>query len=172
MTLIAFRRCVLNFKSDPDFSLAGHPGVQLVIERYFYPPMTFVLTVPLAILPFRVAGCVWTLLSASSFLLAAYLMFILGARWSSVLSGSLCGFLAAGSIWLLMIGNGAMLSIGFSMIAVYTFVEKRWEWGGVSLFAAGLLLKPHSAGPIWLYFMLAGGVYRKRALQTLMVVAA
>ena len=99
--------------------------------------MTFVLTVPLAILPFRVAGCVWTLLSASSFLLAAYLMFILGARWSSVLSGSLCGFLAAGSIWLLMIGNGAMLSIGFSMIAVYTFVEKRWEWGGVSLFAAG-----------------------------------
>ena len=29
VTLIAFRRCVLNFKSDLDFSLAGHPGVQV-----------------------------------------------------------------------------------------------------------------------------------------------
>ena len=28
-------------------------------------------------------------------------------------------------------------------------------------------MKPHDAGPIWLYFLLAGGVQRKRALQTL-----
>jgi hypothetical protein len=30
-------------------------------------------------------------------------------------------------------------------------------------------MKPHDAGLVWLYFLLAGGVYRRRALQTLLV---
>jgi len=30
-----------------------------------------------------------------------------------------------------------------------------------------LALKPHDAALIWLFFLLAGGTYRKRALQTL-----
>jgi hypothetical protein len=29
-------------------------------------------------------------------------------------------------------------------------------------------VKPHDAGLVWLYFLFAGGVYRKRALQTLL----
>jgi hypothetical protein len=35
--------------------------------------------------------------------------------------------------------------------------------------AVSLAIKPHDAGLIWLYLLLAGGVYRKRALQTLAV---
>jgi len=33
--------------------------------------------------------------------------------------------------------------------------------------ACALLIKPHDIGPVWLYFVLAGGLYRKRALQVL-----
>jgi hypothetical protein len=41
---------------------------------------------------------------------------------------------------------------------------------GVLLFAVSLALKPHDSGFVWLYFLLAGGVFRKRALQTLVTV--
>jgi hypothetical protein len=37
--------------------------------------------------------------------------------------------------------------------------------------AVSLAIKPHDAGLVWLYFLLAGGVHRKRALQTLAVTA-
>jgi len=38
---------------------------------------------------------------------------------------------------------------------------------GVICLGIGLLLKPHDAGLIWLYFLLAGSTFRKRALQAL-----
>ena len=38
---------------------------------------------------------------------------------------------------------------------------------GILCLAVSLALKPHDAGLVWLYFLLAGGAYRKRALQTL-----
>jgi hypothetical protein len=42
---------------------------------------------------------------------------------------------------------------------------------GVLCLALSLAIKPHDAGFVWLYFLLAGGVYRKRALQTLFITA-
>jgi len=59
--------------------------------------------------------------------------------------------------------------IGLCVIAVCCFVQKRFSWGGVICLAISLLIKPHDAGLVWLYFLLAGGAYRKRALQTLAV---
>jgi len=38
-----------------------------------------------------------------------------------------------------------------------------------SALRVSVAIKPHDAGLVWLYFLLAGGVYRKRALQTLLV---
>jgi len=43
---------------------------------------------------------------------------------------------------------------------------------GIVCLAVSLVLKPQDAGLVWLYFLLAGGVYRKRALQSLLVTAA
>ena len=34
-----------------------------------------------------------------------------------------------------------------------------------------LAIKPHDAGLVWLYFVLAGGAYRKRALESLAITA-
>ena len=43
---------------------------------------------------------------------------------------------------------------------------------GVICMALSLAIKPHDSGFVWLYFLLAGGLYRKRALQTFAVTAA
>jgi len=42
---------------------------------------------------------------------------------------------------------------------------------GILCFAISLAVKPHVAGMVLLYFLLANARYRKRALQTLAVTA-
>jgi Glycosyltransferase family 87 len=158
------------FYADPEFSVEGRPGVQLVVERYFYPPMTFAVTAPLAVLPFGAAESIWIFFSTVSYLFGAFLMWRLAARSSPIWSGVLVGFLLANSVWLFMIGNAAILSTGLCLIAAYAFIEKRWELAGVVLLVISLLLKPHSVGPVWLYFALASSSLRKRAMQALALI--
>lgn len=158
------------FHASPQFNVEGYPGVQLVIERYVYPPMTFAFTAPLALLPIGIAKIVWIVTGNLAFLLSVYLIFIVGSRRSPEWAGVLCALLVAGSAWLFMIGNAALVSTGLCVIAVYTLVERRWEWVGVVLLAVSLIFKPHCAGPIWLFFLLATPIFRKRALEALAVV--
>ena len=66
----------------------------------------------------------------------------------------------------------AGIAISFCVVAVWCFLKKRFVALGVLCLAISLALKPHDTGLVWLYFLLAGGVYRKRALQTLAVFAA
>jgi hypothetical protein len=44
--------------------------------------------------------------------------------------------------------------------------------GGVVCLAISLIIKPQDAGLVWVYFLLAGGIYRKRAMQTLLALIA
>jgi hypothetical protein len=67
-------------------------------------------------------------------------------------------------------GNPAGVAISLCLIGVWCFVRERFLWLGVLSFAVSLSIKPHDAGLIWLYFLLAGGAYRKRALQTIALV--
>ena len=71
-----------------------------------------------------------------------------------------CGILFAG-------GNPAGLAIGLCLVAVWCFLEDQYMFAGVLCLALSLELKPHDTGLVWLYFFLAGGAHRKRALQTL-----
>jgi hypothetical protein len=57
------------------------------------------------------------------------------------------------------------------VVAVWCFLEERFVWAGILCLAASLAIKPHDAGLVWLYFLLAGGVYRKRALESLLITA-
>jgi hypothetical protein len=54
-------------------------------------------------------------------------------------------------------------------MAVWCFLREQFVTVGVFCLAASLAIKPHDAGLVWLYFLLAGGVYRKRALQALAI---
>lgn len=135
-----------------------------------YLPSVFVLSVPFALLPWKLASGAWVALTAASLIFAAWLAWDLSRGAMPVLSGVLIGFLLAGSEVLLVIGNAAGLIVALCVLAVWCFMERRFESIGVLCLALALAVKPQDAGFIWLYFLLAEGRLRKRALQTLGVV--
>ena len=143
---------------------------RLVKTRYFYLPPAFTFTVPVAMLGYAAGHIVWRVLSAASLLLAGFLIWRQGERYDPVVSGLLVGFLLMNSFWLFMIGNSSAIVIGFCAIAAWCFTQDRYRWAGVVCLAAAIALKPHDAGQVWLLFLLAGGTYFKRALQTLLAV--
>lgn len=63
----------------------------LEMARHMYLP-TSLLIAPLAMLPFKPAFVVWTILTAVSFLIASLLMWDLGAKYAPILSGFLISF--------------------------------------------------------------------------------
>jgi hypothetical protein len=69
-------------------------------------------------------------------------------------------------------GNVVGILVGLCTVAVWCFLHERFVPVGIVCLAIGLAVKPHDAGFIWLYFLLAGGLYRKRAVQTLLTAIA
>ena len=143
-----------------------------VVTRYLYPPTTFSLTVPFAMLPWKLAHLLWMVLTMGSFVLASYLTWSLAAEYAPVLSGILVGFLLANSGMLVMTGNAAGIAISLCVVAVWCFFRERFISVGVLCLAISLMVKPHDSSLVWLFFLLAGGAYSKRALQALLTAVA
>ena len=143
-----------------------------VLSLHLYPPTTFIITAPFAMLPFGLAHILWVILTAGSLLLAAFLMWNLAGDSSPGVSLFLICFVLANSEMLFVFGNSAGLSISLCLVAVWCFLQNRFVPAGILCLAVSLAIKPHDAGLVWLYFLLAGGVYRKRALQTLALIFA
>ena len=154
------------FPTDPDISRSVHRAVLVCINL----PTTLFLMVPFALLAWGPAHVLWMALIAASMIFAACLIWDLGANFGPVLSGALICLILANSEVLLIIGNVAGIAISLCLVAVWCFMKDRFALAGVSCLAISLLLKPHDAGLVWLYFLLAGGVHRRRALQTLLLV--
>jgi hypothetical protein len=134
-------------------------------------PTTMMLFVPLSLLPWNVAVTVWMVMIAASFFIAGYLIWRVCADSMPRYAAALVFLTFITSGVGLSIGNTASLVVGFCVIAAWCFINERFVWVGVICLALSLANKPHDAGFIWLYFLLAGGVGRKRALQTLAVTA-
>ncbi len=143
-----------------------------VVTQYIYLPTAFSFTVPFAMLPFGPAHLLWMALVVGGLIFASFLIWDLGADYAPIVTGALLFFLLANAELLVIIGNTCGIAISFCVLAVWCFYKKRFAALGVLCLAIGLALKPHDTGLVWLYFLLAGGVYRKRALQTLAVFAA
>ncbi|MFY9856012.1 MAG: glycosyltransferase family 87 protein [Terracidiphilus sp.] len=145
--------------------------LQQALSQNIYLPTTFILIAPLAILPWGLAHLLWMILSAASLLLAALLVWNRGANYAPAITCTLICFLLANCEAVLATGNPAGIVVGLCVVAVWCFLEERFVWAGVVCLAVSLAIKPHDAGLVWLYFLLAGGIFRKRALQTLLVIA-
>ena len=150
---------------DPD-------KIRASVAPNIYLPSAFILVIPLALLPWGPASASWIALTAASFILAAFLIWNLGARYAPVISGGLIGLWLATTEVVFGNGNPAGIVVGLCVISVWCFLEERFVVAGVICLAVSLAIKPQDAGLVWLYFLLAGGVYRKRALQTLALVLA
>lgn len=140
-----------------------------VITRVVNLPTGLFLTIPFALLPWGLAQNVWMLLTAALLVIAAIAMWDLGAGAAPLLWTTLVGFMLFQSSFIA--GNVAGVAVGLCAIAAWCFLKDRYVWAGVVLLALSLVLKPHDSGFVWLYFLLAGGIFRKRALQTLAVTA-
>ena len=156
------------FPSDPIISRS----VQRAILTCINLPTSLFLVAPFAYLPYGTAHLLWMMLMDGSFLVAACLMWDLGAEFNPVVAGALTGFVLANSEVLVIIGNAAAMVVGFCLIAIWCFIKNRLVMIGIVFLALSLAFKPHDAGFVWLYLLLAGGALRKRALQVLVLAIA
>jgi hypothetical protein len=144
---------------------------RIVVTRIIYLPTALFLTLPFGLLPWGLAQNLWMLITAALLILATSLIWELDAGSATAFWAGMAGFILAESYSLLKFGNIAGITVSFCIIAVWCFLKNRCTWIGILLLAISLVLKPHDGGFIWLYFVIAGGTLRKRALGTLAVTA-
>jgi hypothetical protein len=135
-------------------------------------PTTLFLVIPLAALPWKFAAPVWMALIAGCFIAACFCLWSFGAGSEPRIYGALIFLIMVNSGQLLSTGNTAGLVVSLAVIATCCFLQERFVPAGIVCLAVALVMKPHDAGPIWLYFLLAGGIHRKRAIQTLALTIA
>lgn len=143
----------------------------IVIQINVYLPTAVFLVVPLAHLSYPTAHALWLALTAILLGIAGYLMWSMADPDGPAWLGWLSAIILADCETMLMAGNASGLVVSLCVIAAWCFLKNRWGALGVVLLAIALVIKPHDAGFVWLFFLLAGGVLRKRALQTLAVTA-
>jgi hypothetical protein len=143
---------------------------QRALMTSVYLPSALLCLAPIAMLGWATAYALWTILTILLLTLAACLMWQVAADYAPVVSACLLGFMLANTEVLFAFGNAAGVAIGFCVIAVWCFLKQRFLRTGVICFAISLALKPHDAALVWLYFLLAGGIYRKRAIQIALAV--
>lgn len=139
------------------------------LTQYVNLPATILVTVPFALLSFKISSLVWSAITAASLILGSFLIWNLSSSWAPVLSAALIAISLANGAIVLGNGNPAGIVVAFCLIAVWCFLKDRFILAGVVCLAVSLALKPHDSGLVWLYLLLAGGKLRTRALQTLVV---
>jgi hypothetical protein len=137
--------------------------------EYIYFPTAFPFTVLFALFPWGPAHILWLGFTAASLILGAILMWDIASVYAPTVSGLLVGLTLANCELFFILGNPAGIAIGLGVIAVWCFVRERWVTVGVLCMAISLMLKPHDSALVWLCLVLAERVYRKRALQTVLV---
>ncbi len=135
-------------------------------------PTSLLLIAPLAILPWKIASAAWAALNAAGILLASVLVWTVAGKFALKPSTLLICLLLANVEIVLSLGNLAAIVVSLCIVAVWCFLEERYVLVGVLCLAISLAFKPHDTGFVWFYFLLAGGALRKRALQSLGLVAA
>lgn len=151
--------------TDPTMALLLRRALLVCVNL----PTTLFFILPFAQLPLAQAYVLWMLFMAAGLALAAFLMWTTGANKAPGISLSLTCTLLANCVILFKDGNAAGIVVSLCVAAVWCFLEDRFVPAGILCLALSLIIKPHDAGLVWLYFLLAGGVLRKRALQTLIV---
>lgn len=135
-------------------------------------PTSLLLVSPFALLPWKAACLSWMVLNAAGLMLAALLVWMVAEDHALKPATVLICILLCNSEIVFALGNLAGLAVSLCVIAVWCFFEERFAYAGVVCLAISLVVKPHDSALVWFYLLLAGGVYRKRALQTVAVAVA
>ncbi len=145
--------------------------VRQIATRYIYLPSAFCFTAPFALLPWGPAHILWLLLTMGSLISASFLIWNQAAEYAPLAAGALLCLFLANSELLIISTNAAGIVVSLCAVAVWCFLRDRFVPAGILCLALALAVKPQDSGLVWLYFLLAGGLFRKRALQTLLFTA-
>lgn len=156
---------IYQVEQGPSAAVSG--ALQNVFHLELYPPTTLFIAAPLALLSWPIAHLVWIVLTIGAIVLSACLVWDLAADSSPLLAGSLIAILLVNGASTFAGSNPAGIVTGLCGVAIWTFLRGRFIPLGIVCLAAGLGLKVHDAALVWLFFLLAGGLYRKRALLSL-----
>jgi hypothetical protein len=136
------------------------------IDMPVYPPSTFLMLSPLALLRFPIARLLWFLLNGCLFVTSAGLILSLCSGSERWLASTLASFILATSGILLVLGQPAAFSISLVIIGCYLFFRGRFLPLGAFLFMLSLAVKPQIGGLIVVYF-LAQRIHRRYAAVAL-----
>lgn len=156
-----------NTYSAAGFAESSSAALRQSVSLYVNLPTTFLFVAPFAWLPLKTAQMLWLILLVSSFLLAAFLIWRIAARHSPSVALLLMFIILANCEIIFSGGNTAGLVVSLCVIAVWCLLQERFIVAGVVCLAISLAIKPHDAGLVWLYFLLAGPIQRVRALKAL-----
>lgn len=140
------------------------PKQHILITLFVNTPATLLVVAPLALIPLGLAQWIWMLFTTSSLVVAAYLMWEITANYEPLVSALLISFLLLNCEVVFASGNTAAIVVGGTIICAWCFVRNRYVTLGIIGMAICLVVKPHDAGFVWLYFFLANRIQRNRAL--------
>jgi hypothetical protein len=146
-------------------------GFQRAITVCVNLPSTLFVVAPIALLNWVPAQLLWMVLMPAGFLLAAWFIWDLAGEKAPRITLLLLCVLLGNCEVLLQLGNASGMSVILGVIAIWCFLKERYISAGILCMALGLAIKPQEIAFIWLFLLLAGGVLRKRALQTAAVTA-
>jgi hypothetical protein len=129
-----------------------------------YPVSSLAFVAPFALLTYKYAFLLWYLVNAALFLLAAYECLRICAPYSSIVIPILLTMLLVVSDVLLVYGQPSCAAIALCALGAYCLIIRKMRWTGILALAISLVLKPQIGGLIWLYFLLDGKEYRRKAL--------
>jgi Glycosyltransferase family 87 len=141
---------------EQQFSAGGGRPTELPsweIDMPVYPPSTFLVLSPLALLRFPIARLLWFLLNGCLFVTSAGLILSLCTGPQRWLATALASFILATSGILLVLGQPATFSISLVIIGCYLFVRGRFVPLGAFLFMLSLAVKPQIGGLIVVYLL-------------------
>jgi len=148
------------------FQAGGHPAElpSWQIDVPVYPPSTFLVLSPLALLKFPVARVLWFLLNGCLLVTAARLIQDMSPpqhRWLTTML--VCYFVITAEI-VLVLGQPAVFAISLVIIGSYLFLRDRFVPAGAFLFLLSLAVKPQIGGMIMLYLLLRKIHWRHAAM--------
>jgi len=143
-----------------------------IATQNVYPPTAFTFMFPFAVLPWGPAHILWIIFTVAGILFASGLIWKIGGDYAAIASGALIGLFLLNSELLVISANAAGIVVSLCVVAVICFLRNRFVLLGVVCLAISLTIKPQETGLVWLYFLLAGGVLRRYAWQTLLAAVA
>lgn len=144
---------------------------QMIVASQIYLPTAAFLISPFGLLSWPAAYALWTLLTVAGVTAAAALMWSVANQHAPGPAFYIISFVLLNSGILFAGGNPAGLAVSLCILAVWCLLRNRHVGFGIVCMAVSLAIKPHDAGLVWLYFLIAGAAMRKRALKSLLITA-